>query len=112
MVRLNSSALKHYVVNFVDHAGRPAKMVWSNLPRNILVQLGSICLYFVHPHFSLDDLDMIQISKHIRERDGDLFRFEIFHVPEASNADYAQHYRDELKARGDVFEQVQETEQA
>ncbi|KAF5650224.1 hypothetical protein F25303_4461 [Fusarium sp. NRRL 25303] len=44
---------------------------------------------------------MKQISKHIRERDGDLFRFEIFHVPEASNADCAQHYRDELKARGD-----------
>ncbi|QGI71293.1 hypothetical protein CEK26_003630 [Fusarium fujikuroi] len=96
MVRLNSSALKHYFVNFADHASRPVSM----------------CLYFVHPHFSLDDLDMKQISRHIRDRDGDLFRFEVFHVPEASNVDCAQHYRDELKARGDVFEKVQEAEQA
>ncbi|CZR45005.1 uncharacterized protein FPRO_15820 [Fusarium proliferatum ET1] len=112
MVRLNFSALKHYFVNFADQAGRPAKMFWSNPPRNILIPLVSMCLYLVHPHFSLDDMYMKQISRHIRDRDGDLFRFEVFHVPEASNVDCAQHYRDELKARGDVFEQVQEAEQS
>ncbi|KAG7406525.1 hypothetical protein Forpe1208_v014336 [Fusarium oxysporum f. sp. rapae] len=87
MVRPKSSANKQYVVNFTDHTGQLAKMTWSNPPRNILIPLASICLYFVHPALSLDDLNM-------------------------SYADHAQHYRDELKARGDAFEQVQEAEKA
>ncbi|KAF5257966.1 hypothetical protein FOXYS1_11494 [Fusarium oxysporum] len=69
MVRLRSSALKRYVVNFVDHAD-------------------------------------------IRNGDGDPIRFEMFHIPRARDADCAQHYRDELKARGDVFEQAREAEKA
>ncbi|KAH7216290.1 hypothetical protein DER44DRAFT_821170 [Fusarium oxysporum] len=106
MVRLKSSALKHYVVNFADHAGRPAKMIWSNPPRNILIPLPSLSLYFVHPEFSVDDLEMRQFLTDIRNGDGDPIRFEMFHIPGPSDADCAQHYQDELKARGDVFEQL------
>ncbi|KAL7756937.1 hypothetical protein ACKLNR_013930 [Fusarium oxysporum f. sp. zingiberi] len=101
MVRLKSSALKQYVINFTDHAGRPAKMTWSNPPRNILIPLPSLCFYFVHPEFSLDDLDMRQFSRDIWNGDGDPIRFEMFHIPGASDADCAQRYRDEFKTRGD-----------
>jgi hypothetical protein len=112
MVRLKSSASKQYVVNSTDHAGRPAKLTWSNPPRDILIPLPSIFFNFVHPVFSLDDLDMRQFSRDIRNGDGDPIRFEMFHIPGASDADCAQHYRDEIKARGDVFEQVREVEKA
>ncbi|RKL42879.1 hypothetical protein BFJ70_g4575 [Fusarium oxysporum] len=112
MVRLKSSALKHYVVNFADHAGRAAKMIWSHPPRNILIPLPSLSLYFVHPEFSVDDLEMRQFLTDIRNGDGDPIRFEMFHIPGASDADCAQHYRDELKARDDVFEHVREAEMA
>ncbi|KAJ9414038.1 hypothetical protein QL093DRAFT_2122200 [Fusarium oxysporum] len=101
MVRLKSSAIKRYVVNFEDHAGRPAKMIWSNPPRNILVPLPTLSLYFVHPEFFVDDLEMRQFLTDIRNGDGDPIRFEMFHIPGASDANCAQHYRDELKARGD-----------
>ncbi|KNB12299.1 hypothetical protein FOXG_11924 [Fusarium oxysporum f. sp. lycopersici 4287] len=112
MVRLKSSAIKRYVVNFEDHAGRPAKMIWSNPPRNILVPLPTLSLYFVHPEFFVDDLEMRQFLTDIRNGDGDPIRFEMFHIPGASDANCAQHYRDELKARGDVFEEVKEAEKA
>ncbi|KAF5975155.1 hypothetical protein FCOIX_7883 [Fusarium coicis] len=68
MVRLKSSALKQYAVNFADHAD---------------IRGG-----------------------------GDPIRFEMFHIPGASEADCAQHYRDEFKARGDVSEQVQQAGKA
>ncbi|KAF5553486.1 hypothetical protein FMEXI_2403 [Fusarium mexicanum] len=111
MARLKSSALKQHVVNFADHAGRPAKIVWSNLPRNILIPLPSLSFYFVHPEFPLDDLEIWHFLTDIR-RDGDPIRFEIFHIPGASEAECAQHYRDEVKARGDVSEQVRQAGKA
>ncbi|KAH7147392.1 hypothetical protein DER46DRAFT_579832 [Fusarium sp. MPI-SDFR-AT-0072] len=110
MVKPKSSASKQYVVNFTDHTGQLAEMTWSNPPRNILIPLASIRFYFVHPALSLDDLNMRQFSRHVRNEDGDPIRFEMFHIPGASYADCAQHYRDELKVHGDAFEQVQEAE--
>ncbi|KAF4951613.1 hypothetical protein FGADI_7389 [Fusarium gaditjirri] len=111
MVRLKSSALKHYVASFADHTGRPATMVWNNQPRNILIPLPSLAFYFVHSEFSLDSFEKWKFLLDIRE-DGDPIRFEMFHIPGASEADCAQHYRDELKARGDVSEQVRQVEKA
>ncbi|KAH7216883.1 uncharacterized protein BKA55DRAFT_599595 [Fusarium redolens] len=96
MIRLKCSASKQYVVKSTDHAGRPAKLTWSNPPRDILMPLPSIFFYFVHPEFSLDDLNMRQFSRDIRNGDGDPIRFEVFHIPGASDA------------RGDVFKLVQE----
>ncbi|KAF9764137.1 hypothetical protein IL306_002890, partial [Fusarium sp. DS 682] len=112
MVRLKSSANKQHVVNFTDHAGQRAKMTWSKPSRNILIPLPSLCFYFLHPDFSLNDLDLRKFHGPIRDGDGDPSRFEMFCIPGASDADCAQHYRDELKARGDVFEQVREVDKA
>ncbi|EXM15457.1 hypothetical protein FOTG_16193 [Fusarium oxysporum f. sp. vasinfectum 25433] len=36
----------------------------------------------------------------------------MFHIPGACDADCAQRYRDELKTRGDIFEQVRVAENA
>ncbi|KAF4332989.1 hypothetical protein FBEOM_13208 [Fusarium beomiforme] len=104
MVRLKSSAANHHVVDFADHGGRPAKMNWTAGRGKILIPLASICFYYVHPNFSLEDLDLQRFYHDIRDGDGDPLGFELFCIPGGSDADCAQHYVNELKARGDVFE--------
>ncbi|RGP65157.1 hypothetical protein FSPOR_7547 [Fusarium sporotrichioides] len=112
MARLKANALKNHVVDFTDHADRPAKMVWSAHREETLPPLTSWCFYFVHPDFSLDELDTRRLRRDIQEGYGDPIRYELFCIPGGNNADCAQHYREELEARGDDFKQVQEAERA
>ncbi|KAL4724725.1 hypothetical protein ACLX1H_008170 [Fusarium chlamydosporum] len=112
MVRRKADAAKQHVIDFTDHAGRPAKMTWLSQPEEVLPPLLNICLYFVHPNFDLDGLDLAYLRRDIRNGDGDPVRFELFCIPEGSNADCAQHYREELEARGEDSEQVREVERA
>jgi hypothetical protein len=109
-MRRKADANKQHVIDFTDNAGRPAKITWSKHPREILPLLPSLCFYFVHPDFSLDDLNLTFFWRDLGSRGGDPFRFELFCIPSGSDADCAQNYRDELEAQGDVFKQVREAE--
>ncbi|GKU03004.1 hypothetical protein FLAG1_05394 [Fusarium langsethiae] len=112
MVRLKANAAKQHVVDFTDHAGRPAKMTWCAQREEILPPLTSWCFYFVHPEFILDELNLSHFQYEIQNGYGDPIRCELFCIPGGSNADCAQHYREELEARGDDFEQVLEVNKA
>ncbi|CEI39479.1 hypothetical protein FVEN_g8695 [Fusarium venenatum] len=112
MPRLKANAAKNHVVDFTDHAGRPAKMAWCAQPEETIPPLTSWCFYFVHPDFSLDELDTRRLRHDIQEGYGDRMRYELFCIPGGSRADCAQHYREELESRGDDFEQVREAERA
>ncbi|KAI1066966.1 hypothetical protein LB507_011365 [Fusarium sp. FIESC RH6] len=72
----------------------------------------NLCFYFVHPDFNLEKLNLGCFWKDVRECLHEAFPFEIFSIPRGSNADCVQHYREELEARGDVFEQVREVDKA
>ncbi|KAL4728927.1 hypothetical protein ACLX1H_003333 [Fusarium chlamydosporum] len=106
MVRRKADACKDHVIDFQDHAGRPAKMTWSQPRRYTLPPLPNLCVYFVHPGFSLEGLDLKFFSHSIMGGEGDLNRFELFVLPGGTCADCADHYRRELEARGDVMNQA------
>ncbi|RGP78610.1 hypothetical protein FLONG3_3232 [Fusarium longipes] len=112
MPRMKADAAMQHTIDFTDHAGRPAKATWSDRKHKVLPPLSSLCFYFVHPVSDLDDLDLRSFWRDIKNGHREGFRFEIFCIPGGSNNDCAQHYRKELEARGDVFEQVREVNRA
>ena len=112
MPRLKADAGIQYTIDFKDHTGRPTKATWFGRKYQVLPPLPSLCFYFVHPDFNLEKLNLGCFWQDVRECLHEAFRFEIFSIPRGSNADCAQHYREELEARGDVFEQVREVDRA
>ncbi|CAF3562889.1 unnamed protein product, partial [Fusarium graminearum] len=82
MTKSKADAAKIHFIDFKDHASRPAETFWSGQKHRVLPPLPSLCFYFVHPDFNLDELDLRAF------------------------------WRDELKARGDIFEQVREASRA
>ncbi|KAM0238673.1 hypothetical protein ACHAPO_003645 [Fusarium lateritium] len=112
MPRLKANAAKNHILDLTDHAGRPAKMNWCAQPEETIPPLTSWCFYFFYPDFSLDELDTCRLRRDIQGGYGDPIRYELFCIPGGSNADCAQHYREELEACGDDFEQVREAEKA
>ena len=101
-----------HVVDFTDHAGRPAKLIWSDQADKVLPPLTNLCFYFVHPEFNLDDFNFTAFRRDVLARADEQLRLEIFCIPGGNDADCAHHYRKELEARGDLLEQVHEVERA
>lgn len=112
MPRFKADAAKMHLIDFKDHVSRPAKTFWSGRKHLVLPPLPNLCFYFVHPDFNLDALDLWHFWGDVIEGLYDPFRLEVFCIPGGDNDDCAQHYREELKARGDVFEQVREARRA
>lgn len=112
MPKLKANATKQHVFDFTDHASRPAKMTWCAQRDETIPPLTSWCFYFVHPDFILNELDLSRFQHEIQNGYGDPIRCELFYIPGGSNADCAQHYREELEARGEDFAQVREAERA
>ncbi|KAJ4011767.1 hypothetical protein NW752_004168 [Fusarium irregulare] len=86
MPRLKADAGIQHIIDFEDHTGRPAKATWFGRKYQVLPPLPSLCFYFVHPDFNLEKINL--------------------------GCFWQDHYREELEARGDVFEQVREVDRA
>lgn len=112
MVIRKADALKQHVIDFTDHAGRPAKLIWYNKADNVLPPLTNLCFYFVHPHFNIENFNFTALWDDVLARADERLRLEIFCIPGGTDKDCAHHYRKEFDARGDLLEQVHEVEKA
>ncbi|EYB21408.1 hypothetical protein FG05_06431 [Fusarium graminearum] len=101
MTKSKADAAKIHFIDFKDHASRPAETFWSGQKHRVLPPLPSLCFYFVHPDFNLDELDLRAFWRDVIDGLYGPFRFEMFCIP-----------GEELKARGDIFEQVREASRA
>lgn len=104
--------IREDLIHVTDHAGRPARLLWSHSRDEALIPLASMCFYLVHPNLNLDDFNFTDFSRDILEDCDNPARLDVFFIPGGTDADCAEHYRKELKSRGDVLEQIREVQEA
>lgn len=114
MVRRKIDACRQDIIHITDHAGRPARLLWCHSRHEVLIPLASICFYFVHPSLNLDDFNFNKFRDDVLHNADDWLqlRVDIFFIPGGTDADCIEHYRKELKYRGDVLEQIREVQEA
>ena len=113
MVRRKIDACKKEIFHVTDHAGRPARLLWSrHSPEQALIPLASMCFYFVHTDLNLDAFNFTDFSRDILEDCLDPARLDVFFIPGGTDADCVEHYHKELRSRGDVLEQIRGVQQA
>lgn len=81
MTKSKADAAKIHFIDFKDHASRPAETFWSGQKHRVLPPLPSLCFYFVHPDFNLDELDLRAFWRDVIDGLYGPFRFEMFCIP-------------------------------